>query len=167
MMLPCKEQVLAVRSVDVSGVSKVFHIPLMLAFKVSSTCLSKACRLTEVFGTTSRGHIPDTLTRVKKSSSLVEWTFTSRWRISHGGILLRTSQLCGLCYFVLTSQWYFPEGKSSTRQSWVELVCEIVARYGFVGGLVTKGMPMSRMTRKLKTYVVKCSKLLDINSDSE
>ena len=57
---PMQRTILAVRSVDVSGVSKVCHIPLILhrlsvktAFKVSSTCLSKACRLTEVFGRTS------------------------------------------------------------------------------------------------------------------
>ena len=55
---------------------------------------------------------------------------------------------------VFASQWYALT-RSSTRQSWVELVCEFVTRYGFVVGFCTKGLPMSRMTCKLKTYVVK------------
>ena len=53
------------------------------------------------------------------------------------------------------SWWYIPQKPCSLRQSWVELVCEFVARFGFIGAFITKGMPMARMTRKLKTFICK------------
>ena len=57
--------------------------------------------------------------------------------------------------FLRESWWYIPQQPCSARQSWVELVCEFVARFGFIGGFITKGMPMARMTRKLKTFICK------------
>ena len=50
---------------------------------------------------------------------------------------------------------YVPNVDDDSRMSWIEPVTDFVTKHGFIGGLLTPGMPMSRLTRKMKTYVSK------------
>ena len=57
--------------------------------------------------------------------------------------------------FIRDGEWYVPNVDDDSRMSWIELVTDFVTKHGFIGGLLTRGTPMSRLTRKMKTYVTK------------
>ena len=60
--------------------------------------------------------------------------------------------------FIRDGEWYVPNVDDDSRMSWIELielVTDFVTKHGFNGGFLTPGMPMSRLTRKMKTYVTK------------
>ena len=57
--------------------------------------------------------------------------------------------------FIRDGEWYVPNVDDDSRMSWIELVADFVSKHGFIGGFLTPGTPMSRLTRKMKTYVTK------------
>ena len=57
--------------------------------------------------------------------------------------------------FIKDGERYLPNDDDNSWMSWIELVCYFLVNHGFCGGFLTPGMPMSRLTRRMKTYMCK------------
>ena len=65
--------------------------------------------------------------------------------------------------FISNGEWYLPNVDDGSRMSWVELVCDLLSKHGFIGGFLTPQMPMSHLTRKMKTYTTKIMQSCGVN----
>ena len=75
--------------------------------------------------------------------------------ISWGSTPRNIPGMTAVIQFIKDGEWYLPNVDDNSRMSWIELVCDFLVNHGFCGGFLTPGMPMSRLTRRMKTYMCK------------